>query len=68
MNSKYTKHFKCPNCGRYIRGAVRETRNEFEGVLRRRKCEECGIIIETLETITSFHEKMVRNYGDRGVF
>lgn len=49
------KHFKCPGCGAYIRGPVKETRNEFDGVFRRRVCEECGLIIETLETIKAFY-------------
>lgn len=51
---------KCPNCGKYIRGAVRETRVDFEGIVRRRMCEKCDIVIETMEYITGFHEKKRR--------
>ena len=62
------KHFKCPNCGKYIRGPVKETRNDGEGVFRRRRCEECDIIIETLEQITEFHKKQVRSHANGGQF
>ena len=49
------KHLKCPGCGAYIRGHVKETRNEYDGILRRRVCEECGVIIETLEKVSRFY-------------
>lgn len=55
-------HFKCPNCRQYIKAPVKETRNESDGVFRRRYCEKCGIIIETMETITEYHEKLMRHY------
>ena len=48
-------HFKCPNCSGYIRAPVKETRNEYGGIFRRRRCEKCGVIIETLEQMTSYH-------------
>lgn len=54
------KHFQCPNCKNYVRAPVKETRNDGEGVFRRRCCEMCGIIMETLETITEYHEKRGR--------
>lgn len=47
--------YQCPNCKEYIRAMVKETRNEYNGVFRRRACEKCGVIIETLEKITDFH-------------
>jgi transcriptional regulator NrdR family protein len=56
MNHCNLTHFKCPNCGSYVRAPVKETRNEFGGVFRRRRCEQCKIIIETLEQITGFHK------------
>lgn len=51
------KRFKCPSCGGYLRGKVRETRIEDRGVTRARICEHCGIIVETLETVTGCHER-----------
>lgn len=55
-------HFKCPNCRQYIKAPVKETRNESDGVFRRRYCENCGIIIETMEKITEYHEKLMKHY------
>lgn len=52
-------HYKCPNCGKYIRGAVKETRMDRGGIYRRRVCENCQIIIETMELIVGFYEKKV---------
>ena len=54
------KRFRCPACGGYIRGRVRETRIEEDGVTRCRICEDCGIIVDTLETITGYHEAIRR--------
>ena len=53
-------HFKCPSCNQYIVAPVKETRNEYDGVFRRRTCEKCGVILETLERITEYHEKQKR--------
>lgn len=50
-------HFKCPNCGEYVRCPVRETRMDLGGIYRRRDCEVCGIVIETLELITGSYKK-----------
>lgn len=52
-------HFKCPNCGQYVRCPVRETRMDRGGIYRKRVCENCQIIIETMELIVGFYEKKV---------
>ena len=50
-------HMQCPSCNRYIRAPVKETRNECGGIMRRRYCEHCGIIIVTMERIKEHYEK-----------
>jgi len=50
-------HLKCPACGKYIRGAVKETRMIGDGIMRRRVCEKCNVIIETIERAYEYHEK-----------
>lgn len=60
-------HFKCPGCGAYIRGHVKETRNETDGIFRRRVCEECGAIIETLEKIDGFYQLGLKKQTARRV-
>ena len=59
-------HFQCPNCKQYIRAGVKETRNEYNGVFRRRVCEKCGVILETLEKITNYYEMYGKGTKENG--
>lgn len=53
-------HLKCPNCKQYIRGPVKTTRMECDGIMRKRLCEKCGIMIVTMEEIVETYEKRSR--------
>ena len=45
------KHLKCPCCNEYVFAMVRDTRMEGSGIVRKRLCEKCGIMIITQEEI-----------------
>ena len=52
---------KCPECNAYIRAHVKETRVDARGIFRRRVCENCGLIIETLEHVENHYKKGCKN-------
>ena len=52
--------FKCPGCGSYINGAVYKGEPDNEGYKRYRKCENCGVGIVTVETITHYTKRRKR--------
>lgn len=43
--------FKCPECSRYIIARIMDTRVDYDGVVRRRICEDCGRTFITKERI-----------------
>ena len=49
--------FKCPKCHEYMFGEVTNTRPVDDGIIRRRKCENCGTSILTKEEFFKFAKK-----------
>lgn len=43
---------RCPVCGKPIEAPVRDTKIDYYGLTRYRRCEECGIIFVTTEKIS----------------
>jgi len=51
--------FKCPGCQAMIWAEVKETRTQNDWIMRRRRCEKCGIRIVT-------QEKIIGTYKEKG--
>lgn len=45
---------KCAKCGSYELWVTNTVRDQYNDVIRRRKCKDCGAPIITIETVTDY--------------